>query len=100
MTDVYTPGGVYTAEGAVDTVTGNRNTLGCGGCVNVTDTSATTGAFWALTVIADATFTSLTDTSATGALTGVAVPAGVTLYGDFTGFQLTSGAVRAYNKVL
>lgn len=61
-----------------------------------TDTVAVTGSFVAVTVLADAVFTSLTRANTTGSLGSTTVPAGVTLFGDITGYQLASGAVIAY----
>jgi len=64
---------------------------------NTSNTSAITGTFRAITIINDAVFSLLTDTGSTGALTGLTIPAGVTLFGNFTAYTLTSGAVRAYS---
>jgi hypothetical protein len=61
-----------------------------------TDTAAVTGTFAAITVIADAVFTSLTRANTTGTLGATTVPAGVTIFGDITGYELASGAVIAY----
>ena len=61
-----------------------------------TGTVAVTGSFVAVTVLADAVFTSLTRTNTTGLLGSTTVPAGVTIFGDITGYQLASGAVIAY----
>lgn len=74
-------------------------TLGAAGCVNETGTTAVTGDFCAITTLATTVFALLTDSTATGdTLVGASIPAGVTLYGNFTAFTLTSGAVRAYKK--
>lgn len=64
---------------------------------NTSNTSAVTGNFRAITIITDAVFSALADTGATGAITGVTIPAGITLFGNFTGYTLTSGVVRAYS---
>lgn len=61
-----------------------------------TDTVAVTGSFAAITVLADAVFTSLIRTNTTGSLGSTSVPAGVTIFGDITGYRLASGAVIAY----
>lgn len=67
------------------------------GVVVTTNTSAVTGSFYAVTVLEDATFSAFSESDASGqAMTGFAVPAGVTLYGRITGYTLTSGKVRAY----
>lgn len=62
-----------------------------------TGTGAQTGAWSAIQVLEDATFTTLTETGAAGdAMTGFVVPAGVVLKGAFTAYTLASGKVRAY----
>ena len=61
-----------------------------------TGTTAVTGTFSAITVLSDAVFTSLTRANTTGSLGATTVPAGVTLFGTITGYQLASGAVIAY----
>lgn len=72
---------------------------GTGGCVNETGTTAITGNFHAIQILTAATFSLLTDTTASGdAITGIEISAGTTLVGNFTAFTLTSGAVRAYKK--
>lgn len=69
------------------------------GTVTETGTTAVTGSFKAITVLEAATFSVFTETGATGdAMTGFAIPAGVTLFGNITAFTLTSGKVRAYNS--
>lgn len=77
-----------------DTVV-NRD--GQAGCTVETGTTAVTGNYFAIQILADATFSTLTDTSADGdAMTGFVIPAGITLFGKFTAFTLTLGRVRAY----
>jgi hypothetical protein len=62
-----------------------------------TGTAAQTGAWSAIQVLEDATFTTLTETGAVGdAMTGFVIPAGVVLKGTFTAYTLASGKVRAY----
>lgn len=62
-----------------------------------TGTGAQAGAWSAIQVLEDATFTTLTETGAAGdAMTGFVVPAGVVLKGAFTAYTLASGKVRAY----
>jgi hypothetical protein len=62
-----------------------------------TNTTAVTGNFVAIQVLEDATFSALTETGATGqAMTGFVIPAGMTIFGRFTGYTLASGKVRAY----
>lgn len=61
-----------------------------------TDTTNVTGTFVAITVLTDAVFASLIRTNTTGSIGAITVPAGVTIFGNITGYQLTSGAVIAY----
>jgi len=70
---------------------------GQAGVVVETGTTAVTGSFSSITILADAVFSAFTETDATGdAMTGFTIPAGVTLFGKITAFTLTSGKVRAY----
>lgn len=69
---------------------------GSGPATIVTNTAAVTGEFTAITAISDAVFTSLTRANTTGSLGSVPLPAGLTIFGDITAFQLASGAVIAY----
>lgn len=66
------------------------------GVVTTTDTSAVTGEFTAITILADAIFSTFTERNATGAMTSITIPAGVTIFGSITAYTLTSGKVRAY----
>jgi len=67
------------------------------GNVVTTNTSAVTGSFYAVQILEDATFSAFVETGSSGqAMTGFSIPAGVTLYGNITGYTLTSGKVRAY----
>ena len=73
--------------------------LGQGKVLTETGTTAHTGLdVYAIQVLSDATFTTLTENghANTDAMTGFAIPAGITLYGEFTAFTLTLGKVRAY----
>lgn len=79
-----------------------RTILADGGTVNETGTTAVTGVdLAAIQILTDATFSVLTEVgNVTGdALTGIAIKAPCILRGKFTGFTLTSGAVRAYRSV-
>jgi len=79
------------AASTVEDVTGR------GGNVVTTNTGAVTGDFCAVQILEDANFSAFTETGSSGqAMTGFAIPAGVTLYGNITGYTLTSGKVRAY----
>jgi len=60
------------------------------------DTSVHTGKWFAITIISDAIFTTLTSSNLTGSTTGITFPAGIQIYGDFTTITLTSGTVLAY----
>lgn len=73
-----------------------KDTAGAAAATITTNTTAVTGTFTAITAIADTVFTSLTRSNTTGALGSVTVPAGVTIFGSITGYQLASGAVIAY----
>ena len=73
-----------------------KDTAGGDAATITTDTVAVTGSFVAITVLADAVFTSLTRTNTTGTLGSITIPAGVTIFGAITGYQLASGAVIAY----
>ncbi len=73
-----------------------KDTTGGDAATITTNTVAVTGTFAAITVLSDAVFTSLTRTNTTGSLGSTTVPAGVTIFGDITGYQLASGAVIAY----
>lgn len=76
-----------------------NKTFGENGGVYVGDTTKTDApfgkAFHAIQVIADATFSAITD-NISGTMTGVAFPAGTILYGICTSFTLSSGKVIAY----
>jgi hypothetical protein len=71
--------------------------IGTFGAVNETGTTPVSGQFDAIQILNDTVFAALEETDSGGdAPTGITIPAGLTLYGRFTGFTLTSGAVRAY----
>lgn len=71
--------------------------MGQNGPEAVTGTGAGTAGPWvAITMVAETTFSAITITGSTGTFTGVAFPAGFTLYGPITGFTLTSGTCVAY----
>jgi ATP-dependent 26S proteasome regulatory subunit len=63
-----------------------------------TNTTAVTGGnFRQIQCLTDTVFSVLTRTNATGSIAGVTLPAGTVLFGPFTAYTLTSGAVAAYN---
>jgi hypothetical protein len=71
----------------------------CLGVVVESGTDAVTGKFYAIQVLANATFTVFTENGKTGdAMTGFSIPAGTVLYNGLgiTAFTLSSGIVRAY----
>ncbi len=77
----------------------DKQSFGEYGVVNETGTTAITGRFCAIQLLADTVFSVLTDASATGdVITGITITSGTILYGDFTAFTLTSGKVRAYKS--
>jgi hypothetical protein len=74
--------------------------MGQGGFQLVTATTLTTGPFVAITTIAPTTFTSITGNNITGTWSGTTIPAGITLPGPIQSFQLSFGAVVAFNGVI
>jgi hypothetical protein len=74
--------------------------MGVSGFRLVTDTSLTTGPFVAVTTIAPTTFTSITGNNITGTWSTATIPAGITLPGPIQSFQLSFGAVVAFNGVI
>jgi hypothetical protein len=81
----------------------NVNIAGAAGACHGVDveisTTAVTGKFYAIQVLADANFALFTENGNTGdAMTGFTIPAGTTLINGLgiTAFTLTSGKVRAY----
>jgi hypothetical protein len=74
--------------------------MGQGGFQLVTATTLTTGPFVAITTIAPTTFSSITGGNITGTWSGTTIPAGITLPGPIQSFQLSFGAVVAFNGVI
>ena len=74
--------------------------MGNGGFGLVTSTSAQTGNYVALQIVTPTVFTSISGNGITGTWSGTSIPAGMVIVGPITGFQLTSGAVIAYNGVI
>jgi hypothetical protein len=72
------------------------------GVIYETGTTALTGLdVFKITTLTVTTFAVLTNTLAdasSDAITGIAIPAGVDLYGKFTNITLTSGAVALYKS--
>jgi len=73
--------------------------LGQGGAVYVTDTTQTNGNFGAIQAVADTVFSALVAGNWTGTTANLPLPAGATIFGNFTSFTLTSGKVVAYRNV-
>lgn len=70
--------------------------LGRNGVVIETGTTAITGNFTAIQVLATANFSLFTESEAEGdAMTGFDIDPGI-IFGQITAFTLTSGKVRAY----
>lgn len=79
-----------------------RTLQGDAGVVNETGTTAITGQdFSIIQILTDTVFSSLTEVGNVSgdSLTGITIKAPARLTGKFTGFTLTSGAVRAYRSV-
>lgn len=78
----------------------DKQQLGEAGVIYETGTTALTGLdVFKITTLTATTFAILTNSLATGdAITGIAIPAGVDLYGKFTACTLTSGAVALYKS--
>ena len=74
--------------------------MGNAGFGLVTATSLTTGPFVAITTVAPTTFTSITGNNITGTWSTATIPAGITLPGPIQSFQLSFGAVVAFNGVI
>lgn len=74
--------------------------MGQGGFQLVTATTLTTGPFVAITTIAPTTFSSITGGNISGSWSTVTIPAGITLPGPITSFQINTGQVIAFNGVI
>jgi hypothetical protein len=73
--------------------------IGAFGGALVTSATAQTGTWLAIVCLSATVFATLTETGFTrsGTIGSVVFPAGVTIYGAFTNFTLTSGSVRCYS---
>ncbi len=72
--------------------------LGQNGIVNMSTSGTVFNGNWvALQIVNDTTFTTLTESNSTGSLTGVSIPSGIVLFGQFSSVNFSSGKVRAYN---
>ena len=74
--------------------------MGNAGFGLVTATTLTTGPFVAVTTVAPTTFTSITGNNITGTWSTATIPAGITLPGPIQSFQLSFGAVVAFNGLI
>jgi len=72
--------------------------LGQDGVVYVTSATQTNGSFRAIQAVADTVFAALVARDWTGTTAGLRLPAGTTIFGDFTSFTLTSGKVVAFGS--
>ena len=65
----------------------------------VSSVVAQTGTWFAITCLSGTVFATLTEVgfSRDGTIASMAFPAGITIFGGFTNFTLTSGSVRCYN---
>lgn len=69
------------------------------GFVATTSTgTAQTGNFWAISMLADTTFSDLVG-EYTGTISGTTIPAGMTIYGDFSSYTVGTGKVIAYRAI-
>lgn len=74
-----------------------KQSFGQAGATYESGTTAVTGSFCAVHVLAEANFSAIDWPELDGdTFTGEIIPAGTTLYGDIKGFTLTSGRVLAY----
>lgn len=81
----------------------DKQSFGQDGAVLVTDEDAgqlsATGDFCAFQVLANTVLSSITWpelTDASGSFTGLTLPAGIVIYGQFTAITVTSGSILCY----
>ncbi len=76
--------------------------LGESGGDIITDTTAMTGAWFAIQFLEESTITTLTSSSidVTGAIGDVTFLGGTLIFGDFTAITLATGSVLAYRSKL
>ena len=71
--------------------------LGQNGSTCFDDTISRTDNWFAIQIVEDVIFTTLTDTTRDGAVvTGMTLSAGIVIYGRFTTIELASGSCIAY----
>lgn len=71
--------------------------FGQGGVVCTSDTTEVVGSFYLLKCVTATVFAEITENQRTGTRV-LSRDAGDTIYGDITGYTLTSGDVEAYKK--
>jgi len=74
--------------------------MGNSGFGLVTSTALQSGNYVGLTVVTPTVFTSISGRNVTGTWSASTIPAGITIVGPITSFQLTSGSVIAYSGVI
>jgi len=74
--------------------------MGSAGFSLVTATTLQTGPYSRLQVVANAVFTSISGNNIGGTWSATTIPAGTSIVGPITSFQLTSGSVIAYNGII
>lgn len=81
----------------------SQQTFGAAGFKHITGTLDNTGLdVVAITVLEEATVgtAGIVTTTGDNLANGTVLPAGLTIYGDFTSIQLSAGKVIAYNRAL
>lgn len=81
---------------AVQTDIATQDSMGHQGFALVTNTSAQSAGYIAVQIVSAAVFTTLTGTGISGTWSGTTIPAGFTIVGKISSFQLASGSVIAY----
>jgi len=71
---------------------------GFNGGTLITGTTAKTGSWYAVQVVADVVFSTLTGNLGGDTYAGVTFAAGTVIYGSFTAITLASGKVIAYSR--
>lgn len=74
--------------------------MGNSGFALVTSTALQSGSYVGLTVVTPTVFASISGRNISGTWSATTIPAGITIVGPITSFQLTSGSVIAYNGVI
>lgn len=72
------------------------NPFALNGARIVSNTTPVVGPFFAVQCLTATIFSAVTVNYEGQAITGITIPAGTILYGDWEGFTLTSGTVIAY----